>query len=82
MTAPSVAKPMGVFVLMKPEAWLAQFMMMCAVYTETVRVLSSQTAPNFHVRHRLSSHNAVICVHDDAGNVIEAHEHKRDFIEP
>ena len=27
------------------------------------------------------SHNAVIRVYDDAGNVIETHEHKRDFKE-
>jgi hypothetical protein len=27
------------------------------------------------------SHDAVICVYDDAGNVIETHEHKGDFKE-
>ncbi len=27
------------------------------------------------------SHGAVICVYDDAGNVIETHEHKGDFRE-
>jgi hypothetical protein len=28
------------------------------------------------------SHDAVISVYDDAGNVIETHEHKGDFKEP
>ena len=28
------------------------------------------------------SHDAVIRVYDDAGNVIETHEHKGDFKEP
>jgi len=28
------------------------------------------------------SHNAVIRVYDAAGNVIETHEHKGDFVEP
>jgi hypothetical protein len=28
------------------------------------------------------SHNAVIRVYDDAGNVIETHEHAGDFKEP
>jgi len=28
------------------------------------------------------SHHAVIRVYDDAGNVIETHEHKGDFKEP
>jgi hypothetical protein len=32
----------------------------------------------FHSR----SHDAVIRVYDDAGNVIETHEHKGDFKEP
>jgi hypothetical protein len=27
------------------------------------------------------SHHAVICVYDDAGNVIETHKHKGDFKE-
>jgi len=27
------------------------------------------------------SHNAAICVYDEAGNVIETHEHKGDFKE-
>jgi hypothetical protein len=29
-----------------------------------------------YVQHRSRSHNAVIRVYDDAGNVIETHEHK------
>jgi hypothetical protein len=29
-----------------------------------------------------NSHDAVIRVYDDAGNVIETHEHKGDFKEP
>ena len=29
--------------------------------------------------HRSRSHDAVIRVYDDAGNVIETHEHKSDF---
>jgi hypothetical protein len=31
---------------------------------------------------RSRSHDAVICVSDDAGNEIETHEHKGDFKEP
>lgn len=30
--------------------------------------------------HRSRSHDAVICVYDDAGNVIETHQHKADFV--
>jgi hypothetical protein len=32
--------------------------------------------------HRSRSHNAVIRVYDEAGNVIETHKHKGDFKEP
>jgi hypothetical protein len=32
--------------------------------------------------HSSRSHNAVIRVYDDAGNVIETREHKGDFCEP
>jgi len=32
-------------------------------------------------QHRSRSHDAVIRVYDDAGNVIETHEHKGDFKE-
>ena len=36
-----------------------------------------------HLRFRdRRSHDAVIRVYDDAGNVIETHEHKGDFREP
>jgi len=35
-----------------------------------------------YAEHRSRSHDAVIRVYDDAGNVIEAHEHTGDFIEP
>jgi hypothetical protein len=31
--------------------------------------------------HNSPSHDAVIKVYDDAGNVIEAHEHKGEFKE-
>jgi hypothetical protein len=31
--------------------------------------------------HRSRSHDAVIRVYDDAGNMIETHEHKGDFKE-
>jgi hypothetical protein len=34
-----------------------------------------------HAKHRSRSHNAVICVYDEAGNVIEMHEHAGDFKE-
>ena len=33
-----------------------------------------------YAKHRSRSHDAVIRVYDDAGNVIETHEHKGDFI--
>jgi hypothetical protein len=32
-----------------------------------------------YAEHRSRSHDAVICVYDDAGNVIETHEHKGEF---
>jgi hypothetical protein len=35
-----------------------------------------------YAMHRSRSHDAVIRVYDDAGNVIETHEHKGDFKEP
>jgi hypothetical protein len=35
-----------------------------------------------YAEHRSRSHHAVIRVYDDAGNVIETHEHKDDFKEP
>jgi hypothetical protein len=34
-----------------------------------------------YAMHSTRSHNAVIRVYDDAGNVIETHEHKGDFKE-
>jgi hypothetical protein len=35
-----------------------------------------------YAEHRSRSHRAVIRVYDEAGNVIEAHEHAGDFKEP
>jgi hypothetical protein len=35
-----------------------------------------------YAKHRSRSHHAVIRVCDDAGNVIETHEHKGNFKEP
>jgi hypothetical protein len=35
-----------------------------------------------HAKFYSRSHDAVIRVDDDAGNVIETHEHKGDFKEP
>jgi hypothetical protein len=32
-----------------------------------------------YAQHRSRSHDAVIRVYDDVGNVIETHEHKGDF---
>jgi len=34
-----------------------------------------------NAKHRICSHHAVIRVYDDAGNVIETHEHKAEFCE-
>lgn len=34
-----------------------------------------------YAMHNSRSHDAMICVYDEAGNVIETHEHKRDFEE-
>jgi hypothetical protein len=34
-----------------------------------------------YVKNRSRSHDAFIRVYDDAGNVIESHEHKGDFKE-
>ena len=35
-----------------------------------------------YAKHYSRSHDMVIRVYDDAGNVIETHEHKNDFKEP
>ena len=35
-----------------------------------------------YAKHRSRSHDAVIRVYDESGNVIETHEHKGDFKEP
>ena len=35
-----------------------------------------------YTKHSSRSHDAVIRVYDDAGNVIDTHEHKGDFKEP
>jgi hypothetical protein len=35
-----------------------------------------------YAKHRSRSHDAVIRVYDDAGDVIETHKHKGDFKEP
>jgi len=35
-----------------------------------------------YAMHSSRSHDAVIRVYDDAGNVIETHEHKGEFKEP
>jgi hypothetical protein len=35
-----------------------------------------------YAEHRSRSHHAVIRVYDDAGNLIETHEHKGDFKGP
>ena len=35
-----------------------------------------------YAQHYSRAHDAVIRVYDDAGNVIETHEHKGDFKEP
>ena len=35
-----------------------------------------------HAKHRSRSHHAVIRVYDQAGNVIETHEHAGEFKEP
>ena len=35
-----------------------------------------------HAMHSSRSHDAVIRVYDDAGNVIKTHERKGDFVEP
>jgi len=34
------------------------------------------------LKHRSRSHDAVIRVFDNAGNLIQTHEHKGDFKEP
>jgi hypothetical protein len=35
-----------------------------------------------YAKFRSRSHHAVICVYDEAGNVIETHEHTGEFKEP
>jgi hypothetical protein len=44
---------------------------------------SNRLLPRFSAMISYSrSHHAVICVYDEAGDVIETHEHKGDFREP
>ena len=35
-----------------------------------------------YAMHRSRSHDAVVRVYDDAGNVIATHEHAGEFVEP
>jgi hypothetical protein len=35
-----------------------------------------------YAKHRSRSHHAVIRVYDEAGNMIQTHDHKGDFKEP
>jgi hypothetical protein len=44
-----------------------------------VRILTPGTEPGYSISR---SHHAVIRVYDEAGNVIETHEHDGDFKEP
>jgi hypothetical protein len=44
----------------------------------TANRMQSRTQSAFYSR----PHDAVICVYDQAGNVMETHEHKGDFKEP
>ena len=50
-----------------------------SAHHETLSVTMGVNCPN---RHNRRTHDAVICVYDDAGNMIETHEHKGDFKEP
>jgi hypothetical protein len=43
---------------------------------------SSATSAGTFAKFRSRSHRAVIRVNDEAGNVIETHEHKGEFREP
>jgi hypothetical protein len=48
----------------------------CGMATRMLPAMLSANA-----EHYSRSHDAVICVYDSAGNVIETHEHKGDFKE-
>jgi hypothetical protein len=50
----------------------------CAKFFFCMRLWSFNWYAKFFIR----SHNAVIRVYDETGNVIETHEHKGDFKEP
>ena len=54
----------------------------CHDLAQRMRILSSRVLPNFHVGSRLIRMRAVVRVYDEAGNVIETHEHKGEFNEP
>ena len=79
VTAPSLTKPMGQFV--RWTLGLAMRQLQLHYQYGTVHFLSRRASPNFHVGPRLIAHSAVIRVYDKAGNVIETHEHKRNFKE-
>ena len=73
MTAPTIAKRL------RFTGSLAS--PICHDLSPEVGILSRQASPNFRVGPRLIAHNAVIRVYDEAGNVIETHEHAGDFKE-
>ena len=73
MTAPTIAKQL------RFTGSLAS--PICHDLSPEVGILSSRASPNFRVGPRLIARNAVIRVDDEAGSVIETHEHKGDFKE-
>ena len=48
----------------------------------TLRIWRALAFQRQHAKFYSRSHDAVIRVYDEAGNVIETHEHKGDFREP
>ncbi len=54
---------------------------MALVLNTLWRLLANRVIQLIHAKFYSRSHDAVIRVYDDAGNVIETHEHKGDFKE-
>ena len=82
MTAPSVyPKPVG-WICVRPSAdWLVQYTVdnLAEFFREIIlSKLVTFQSPSIGW-HRSRSHNAVIRVYDDAGNVIQTHEHTDEF---
>jgi hypothetical protein len=81
---PAHPKARGIKKLNRRNLWAAAPGSLCGqCVSETARYGVANAASNAigYAMFFSRSHGAVICVYDDAGNVIQTHEHKGDFKE-